>query len=179
MPYHIIAIITSAFVGVTIWKWKITCLADCFAIITMAIILPVHYEFVMMPITTMVLTFFIMVIGMMLYNISLNLTEMIRTKRRVFSDFKTESRYKKVFAFLIIHRKRKYERFVISAEKNSGIKFDSKSFVFLSSKNKVTRDNQIIESSNEMYVQNVPPLIIFLFGISMLLLFPDILSVLS
>ena len=174
--YHIIAIITSAFLGVVIWRWKIAGLADCFAIITMAVILPVHYEFLMMPIMILVMAFFIIIIGMMLYNISLNLAEMIRTKTWVFSEFKSESRYKKAFAFLAIHRHRKHEKFVISAEKNFEIDSGDKLFVFLSSKNKITRDNQM-DSKNKMYVQNVPPLIIFLFDVALLLLLPEILSI--
>lgn len=179
-PYHVIAILTSAFVGIAIWRCRIAGLADAFAIIVMAVILSVHYEFVMMPIMTLVIAFFIMVIGMLMYNISLNLAEMIRTKNWIFSDFKSESKYKKVFAFLTIHRKRKHERFVLSAEKNSEIESNSKVFAFLSSKNKIIpRDNQMTESNNEMCVQNVPPLIIFLFGIAVFLLLPEILSVLS
>ena len=148
--YYVIAIFTSSFVGVAIWKWKIAGAADCFAIIAMAVILSVHYEFVMMPIMILVMAFFIMVFGLMMCNISLNLAEIIRTKKWIFSEFKAESRYKKIFAFLAIHRKRRYERFVISAEKNSEIKSDSKSFVFLSSKNKKYRNNQI-ESKKKMY----------------------------
>jgi len=175
--YHIITILTSGFVGVAIWRWKIAGLADAFAIIAMAVILPVHYEFVMMPIMTLVMAFFIMVIGMMFCNISLNLTEMIRTKTWIFSEFKSESRYKKTFAFLTIHRKRKHEKFVISAERNSEMESDLKSFVFLSSRNKITRDNQIINSNNGLYVQNTPPLIIFLFGVTVLLLLPEILEI--
>jgi len=175
--YHFIAILTSIFIGVAIWRWKIAGMADCFAIIAMAVILPVHYEFVMMPIMILVIAFFVMVIGMMLYNILLNLVEMVRTKTWAFSAFKSESRYKKAFAFLAIHRKRKHEKFVISSEKISETELHTKSFVFLSSKNKITRDNQIINSNNELYVQNVPPLITVLFGVAVFLLFPEILEI--
>ncbi|WP_316506423.1 hypothetical protein [Nitrosopumilus sp.] len=80
---------------------------------------------------------------------------------------------------MVIHRKRKHEKFVISAEKISEIEFNSKAFVFLSSKNKIIpRDNQIIESKNEMYVQNIPPLITFLFGVAVFLLLPEIILIL-
>ncbi|WP_316506121.1 hypothetical protein [Nitrosopumilus sp.] len=175
--YHILAIITSSFVGVAIWRWRIAGLADCFAIIAMTVILPVHYEFVMMPIMILAMVFFIVVFCTMVYNISLNLTDMIRTKKWAFSEFKTEPRYRKAFAFLSIHRKRKREKFVISAENNS-IDKDVKSFAFLSSKNKICRDNQI-ESNNELYIQNVPPLIIFLFGVAVFLLLPEILLLIN
>ena len=177
-PYQIIAILTSTFVGVSIWRWKMAGLADCFAIIAMAVILPVHYEFVMMPIMVLVMAFFIMVIGMVLYNVSLNLAEMIITKNWAFSEFKSESRYKKAFAFLAIHKKRRYERFVISSEKNFEMKLNSKVFVFMSSKKITHRDNQIIESKNKMYAQNVPPVITFLFGVAVFLLLPEILNIL-
>jgi len=169
-PYHIIAILTSVFVGVAIWRWKITGLADCFAIITMAVILPVHYEFVMMPIMILVMALFIVVFFAVIYNTSLNLSDMFRAKKWVFSDFKSESKYKKAFAFLSIHRKRKYEKFVIAAEVNSEIESDSKAFAFLSSRNKIMNKIQK-ESINEMYVQNVPPLITYMFGITVFLFF--------
>jgi len=175
-PYHIITIFTSVFVGVAIWRWKIAGMADCFAIIAMAVILPVHYEFVMMPIMVLVVVFFIMVIGMILYNLSLNLAEMIRIKKWIFYDFKTEPIYKKAFAFLTIHKKRNHEKFVISSEKNNSTQPCDKLFIFLSSKNKITRDNQILKSNNEMYVQNVPPLVTFMFGIAVFLLLPEIIS---
>jgi len=174
--YHIIAILTSAFVGVAIWRWKIAGLADCFAIIAMAVILPVHYEFVMMPIMTLVVAFFVLIFSTMIYNISLNLAEMIQTKRWVFSEFKYESKFKKAFAFLAIHRKRRHEKFAISAEKNSEIESNTKSFVLLLSKNNMTRDNKI-QQSNQMYVQNIPPLITFLFGVAVFLLLPEIILI--
>ena len=174
--YHVIAILTSSFVGVAVWRWKIAGMADAFAIIAMAVILPVYYEFVMMPIMILVLAFFIVVFSTMIYNVSLNLSEMIRTKNWAFSEFKSESRYKKAFAFLAIHRKRKHERFVILSEKNHSMKSDVKSFIFLSSRNKMTRDSQI--QLNEMYIQNIPPLITFLFGVAVFLLLPEILTIL-
>ncbi|WP_316504783.1 hypothetical protein [Nitrosopumilus sp.] len=164
-PYHIIAILTSTFIGVAIWRWKIAGLADAFAIIAIAVILPVHYEFMMMPIMILVMAFFIMVVGLMMYNISLNLAEMIRTKTWIFSEFKSESKFKKTLAFLAIHRKRKRETFVISAEKKHLTESVTKAFVFLSYRNKTIRENQIIQS-NKQFVQNVPPLITFMFGVA-------------
>ena len=169
-PYHVITILTSSFVGVLICRWKIVGLADCFAIIAMDVILPVHYEFVMMPIMTLVVAFFVVAFCTIVYNISLNLSEMIRTKRWIFSEFKTEPRYKKAFAFLAMHKKRRYERFVISAEVNSKIEYDSKVLAFLSFRNKIVNKIQK-ESIDEKYVQNVPPLISYMFGITVFLFF--------
>ncbi|MGI9567796.1 MAG: hypothetical protein ACR2LL_12400, partial [Nitrosopumilus sp.] len=176
-PYHIITIITSAFVGVAIWRWKITGLADCFAIIAMAVILPVHYDFVMMPIIILVATFFLVVTVVTMYNVFLNLSDIIRSKRLdIFSEFQSESKIKKIFAFFTVHGKREYERFVIPAEYSMSITTDIKSFVFLSSRKRVKRNSQL--QSNGMYVQNVPPLISYMFGIAVFLLLPEILSVL-
>ena len=61
-PYHVIAIFTSIFVGMAIWRWRITGLADSLAIFAMTVILPVHYEFVMMPIIILAISFFLVVI---------------------------------------------------------------------------------------------------------------------
>ena len=174
--YHVITIFTSVFAGMMLWRWKIAGLADAFAILAMAVILPVHYGFVMMPIMILVTAFLLVVILVILYNVSLNISDIIRSRKmNVFSEF-SESKYKKAFAFLTIHKKRKYEKFVIPAENFISITPGSKSFVFLSSRNKVKRNNQL--ESNEMYVQNVPPLISYMFGVALFLLLPEILSIL-
>lgn len=174
-PYHHITMILGGSIAMMMWRWKITGLADSFAVIAMTVILPVHYEFVMMPILVLVMTFFTVVFCMIIYNVSLNLSDTIRTKRWAFSNFESESKIRKAFAFLAIHKKRKQERFVISAEKHHSTESDTKSFVFLSSRNKVKTDNQLLQS-NEMYVQSVPPLIAYMFDVAVFLLLPEILS---
>ncbi len=174
--YHVIAIITSVFVGIVIWRWNITGLADSFAVFAMAVILPVHYEFVMMPIVVLIAALFLVAIIVTLYNVSLNIFDILRSKKiNVFSEFKSESKYKKIFAFFAVHRKRKYERFVISTEYSISITPGIKSFVFVSLRNNVTGAKKI--KSRETYVQNVPPLIFYMFGVTTFLLLPEILSV--
>jgi len=174
-PYHVITVFTSIFAGMMLWVWKIAGLADTFAILTMAVILPVHYEFVMVPIMILVAAFFLVVIFVTLYNVFLNLSDIIRSRKMdMFSEF-SEPKHKKIFAFVAVHRKRKYEKFVIPTENSMSITPNVKSFVFLSSRNKVTRDNQLLQS-NEMYVQSVPPLIAYMFGVGLFLSLPEILS---
>ena len=174
-PYHVITIFTSIFAGMMLWRWNIAGLADTFAILAMAVILPVHYEFVMMPIMILVTTFFLVVTFVTLYNVFLNLSDMIRSRKLdIFYKF-LEPKHKKIFAFVAVHRKRKYDKFVISTENSMSITPNVKSFVFLSSRNRVTRDNQSLQS-NEMYVQNVPPLTAYMFGVAVFLLLPEILS---
>ena len=173
--YHVITIFTSAFAGLSIWRLKITGSADAFAIFAITVILPVHYEFVMIPIVVLVMTFFLVVIFVTLYNISLNVSDTIRSKKMdIFSEF-SESKYKKAFAFVTVHRKRRYEKFVISIENSMSITPNVKSFAFLSSRSMVKRDRQRLQS-NEVYVQNVPPLTAYMFGVAVFLLLPEILS---
>ena len=57
--YHIIAMITSGFVAFMIWRWRLAGTADVFAVLAITVILPVHYEFVMMPIVVIVGSFVI------------------------------------------------------------------------------------------------------------------------
>ena len=174
-PYHVITVLTSIFAGMMLWRWKIAGLADSFAILAMAVILPVHYEFVMMPIMILISAFFLVVISTTLYNVSLNLSDIIRSRKMdIFFEF-SEPKYKKIIAFIAVHKKRKYEKFVIPTENSMSIIPNVKSFVFLSSRNRVTRDNQLLQS-NEMYVQSVPPLIAYMFGVAVFLLLPEILS---
>ena len=66
--YHVITILTSIFAGMILWRWKIAGLADTFALLAMVVILPVHYEFVMMPIMILVSAFFLVAILVTLYN---------------------------------------------------------------------------------------------------------------
>jgi len=174
-PYHVITIFTSVFVGMMLWKWKIAGLADTFAILTMAVILPVHYEFVMMPIMILLVAFLMVVTFVTLYNVFLNLSDIIRSRKMdIFSEF-SEPKYKKIFAFVAVHRKRKHEKFVIPAENSISMTPDVKSFVFLSSRNRVIRYSQLLQS-NKMYVQNAPPLTAYMFGVAVFLLLPEILS---
>jgi len=172
--YHVITIFTSVFTGIAIWRWKIAGLADAFAFIAMAVILPVHYEFVMMPIIILVTVFFLVVMFVTVYNVSLNLSDILRSRKMIFSEFKSESKYKKAFAFLAVHRKRKFEKFVMPTENSMSITPDVKSFVFLSSRNKVMSDSQL--QSNGIYVQNIPPLISYMFGVAVFLLLAEIMS---
>ena len=175
--YHVITIFTSVFAGMMLWKWNIAGLADTFAVLAMAVILPVHYEFVMIPIVILVTAFFLVTILVTLYNVFLNLSDIIRSRKLdIFSEF-SEPKYKKIFAFVSVHRKRKYEKFVISTENSISMTSDVKSFVFLSSRNRVTRDDKFLQS-NKMYVQNIPPLISYMFGVAVFLLLPEILSIL-
>jgi len=174
-PYHVITVLTSIFAGIILWRWKIAGLADTFAIFAMAVILPVHYEFVMMPIMILVAAFFLVVIFVTLHNVFLNLSDIIRSRKLdIFSEF-SEPKHKKIFAFVSVHRKRKYEKFVISTENSMSITPNVKSFVFLSSRNRVIRYSQLLQS-NKMYIQSVPPLIAYMFGVAVFLLLPEILS---
>ena len=173
--YHVITVLTSIFAGMILWRWKIAGLADTFALLAMAVILPVHYEFVMMPIMILVSAFLLVAILVTLYNVFLNLSDIIRSRKMdIFSEF-SEPKHKKIFAFVSVHRKRKCEKFVIPAENLMSMTPHVKSFAFASSRNRVTRYDQLLQS-NEMYVQNVPPLIAYMFGVAVFLLLPEILS---
>ena len=177
--YHVITIFTSVLVAMMLWRWRIAGLADSFAILAMAVILPVHYEFVMMPIMILVSSFFLAVIFVAMYNVSLNLSDVIRSKKMdIFSEF-LEPKYKKAFAFVTSHRKRGFEKFIIPMENSMSITPNIKAFAFLSSsRNKVTRNKQQLLQSDEIYVQSVPPLISYMFGVAVFLLLPEIFSML-
>jgi len=175
--YHVITIFTSVFSAMILWRWKIAGLADAYAVLAITVLLPVHYKFVMMPIMILALSFSLVVIFVTMYNVSLNLSDVISSKKTdIFSEF-SEPKYKKAFAFITIHRKRGFEKFVIPAENSMSTTPNVKSFVFVSSRSKATRVNQLPQS-NQMYVQSVPPLIAYMFVVAVFLLFPEIFSML-
>ena len=168
--YYFLAMIMSGFVAFMIWRWRLAGTADIFAVLAITVILPVYYEFVMIPIVILVTVFLLVVVVIILFNISLNISDIIRLKKiDIFSKFTTELKIKKIFAFFVVHRKRKYEKFVIRAENQISIISNTKSFRFLPSRKKITRENYV--ESNGIFVQNIPPLILYMFGIAVFLFF--------
>ena len=57
--YHFLAMIMGGFAAFMIWRWRLAGTADVFAVLAMTVILPVHYEFVMMTIATLAGSFII------------------------------------------------------------------------------------------------------------------------
>jgi len=179
--YHILSMVVTGATALLLYLYKITGTADLFALLSIAMILPVCYEFVMVPIAVLIAALMLVVFFTVLYNVFLNVSDIIKSKRIMFFEFKTESKYRKVFAFFVIHRKRKFEKFVIPAEKSMSFSPSKKSFVLLplSSKRESFDILQLqTKYSGEIFVQNIPPLIAYMFGITIFVLFPEILSML-
>ena len=170
--YEILSMLTTGAIAMLLYLYKITGTGDVFAMLSMAVILPVHYGFVMVPIAVLIASFFLVIISVILYNASLNVLDMIRTRNMIFSEF-NESKYKKIFAFFTIHRKRSFERFVVPAEKSMSITPNKKSFVFSSRK---LFGNSQMESNDLVFVQNILPLISYMLGVAAFLLLPELLS---
>lgn len=185
--YDILSILTTGAIALLLYLYKLTGTADILALLSMAVILPVHYEFVMIPIVVLVTAFFVAGIGIVLYNVTLNFFDLIKSKRKnnkmIFSEFTNESKHKKMFAFLMIHTKRKFERFVVPAGIFLPITKNKRLFVF-SNWNKKSFDvsklqrNHNDKSSDIVYVENILPFVVFMFGIAVFVLFPEILSML-
>ena len=175
VTYEILTMIVTGAIAILVFMYRIAGIGDVFAILSIAIILPVHYGFVMMPITVLVASFLLVIIFVIMYNASLNVSDMIRSRKLIFSEF-NEPKYRKAFAFLSTHRKRKYERFVVSAESSMSITPDVKTFVFVSLRNRVKRNSHL--QSNRVYVQIIPSLTAYMFGVAVFLLLPEILSIL-
>ena len=171
--YETLTMIVTGAVAILTYMYRIAGIGDVFAILSMAIILPVHYGFVMIPVTVLIISFFLIVIFVTIYNISLNVSDMIRSRKIPFSEF-NEPKHKKIFAFFTIHRKRSFEKFVIPSEKSMSIVPNKKSFVLLSSRKPF---NDLQREPNEtIFVQNIPPLVSYMFGVATFLLLPEILS---
>jgi len=168
--YYVITIVTSCFFGFILYRLQFVGIADLFGIISISVILPVHYEFVMVPIFVILLALVLVVFAITLYNVILNVADLI-SKRKLFSDFTKEPLYRKVFAFFCIHRKRNYEKFVISSEKYYSVIPNQKSFVILSR----NKENSQVEG----FVHNAPPFVVFIMIGMILLLLSEILNTIS
>lgn len=167
--YHVISFFTSCVFALSLYRMKFVGMADMFGIISIAVILPVHYEFVMMPILGTILALILVVFSTILYNVALNVTDMISTKRKsLFCEFAGESFYRKLLAVFFIHRRRGYEKFIILSENQYPAIPKNRSFVLIS------RSKEI--SKLEGFVQNAPPFIVFMMIGMVLLLFPEILG---
>ena len=57
--YHLLAVIMGGFASFMIWRWRLVGIADVFAVLVITVILPVHYEFVMVPIAVLIGSFVI------------------------------------------------------------------------------------------------------------------------
>ena len=167
--YYVISFFTSSFLGFILYRFRFVGMADLLAIVSISVILPVHYEFVMMPIAVTTLALVLVVISVTIYNILLNTIDLISKRRLPFDNFPKEPLCRKAFAFFCIHRKRGYERFVILSEKYYSIMPANRTFVLIS------RNKEI--SHTEGFVQNAPPFVLFMMIGMVLLLFPEILEV--
>lgn len=54
ISYHALSMITTGAVALLLYLYRLTGTADVFAMLSMAVILPVHYEFVMVPIVVLI-----------------------------------------------------------------------------------------------------------------------------
>jgi len=171
--YHVISFFTSCVFAFLLYRMKFVGMADMFGIISISVILPVHYEFVMVPILGTILALIIVVFVNVLYNVILNVTDMISAKRKsLFCEFAGESFYRKLLAVFFIHRKRGYEKFVISSENQYPAIPKNRSFVLIS------RNKEISPQMEGGFVQNAAPFILFMMIGLVLLLLPETLSVL-
>ena len=170
--YHVISFFTSCFFGFMLYRFRFIGLADVFAIVSISVILPVHYEFVMVPIAITVLALILVVISVTAYNVVLNTIDLISKRRLPFENFSKESLYRKIFAFFFIHKKRRYEKYVIISEKYYPVMPKNRSFALIS------RSREISQIKAEKFVQNAPPFVLFMMIGLVLLLLPEILEML-
>ena len=169
--YHVISFFTSCVFALLLYRMKFVGMADVFGIISIAAILPVHYEFIMIPILGTILALIIVVFATVLYNFTLNVADMMSAKRKsLFSEFVGESLYRKILAVFFIHRKRGYERFVISGENQYPIIPRNRSFVLIS------RNKEISPQMEGGFVQNAPPFVLFMMIGIVLMLLPEIMN---
>ena len=167
--YHVVSIVTSCFFGFVLYKLQFVGMADLFGILSVSVILPVHYEFVMVPIFVTLLSLVLAVFVITIYNMTLNVIDII-LKRKLFGDFPKEPLYRKIFAFFCIHRKRSYEKFVFSSENQYPIHSKNRSFVLIS------RNNEISTKVVGGFVQNASPFVVFMMITLFLFLFSDVLG---
>jgi len=181
--YDILAMITTGAIAILLWAYRLMGQADIFAMASMAVILPVYYDdLVMMPI--MVTLGAVMIAGLftILYNAILNSQDWLKLKQRPFSDF-DEPTYKKILAFFTVHRKRRNEKFVILAEKrnedHNPTNKNAKKLDLSGWKKKHDLTKNSLTDNLGVYVEKPPPLIVYMFGLAVFFLLPEVIVLLA
>jgi len=115
-------LVIGAVIGITWFLTKAFGQADGLAIIALAIVFPIFNE---MPVSVLVALATTVLLGLFgtLYNIAYNLSDMLHGK--IFLGI-NEKLHRKILAFLIMHRKRSYEKFVIPSQTGDKFSFHFK-----------------------------------------------------
>jgi len=105
-------LIIGSIIGIIWFLTRVFGQADGLAMIVLSIALPVSHG---IPITILVPLITIVMLGLfgMFYNIAYNLSDLLNGK--LFSKI-NEKNHRKMLAFLTIHRRRNYERFVVKSQ---------------------------------------------------------------
>ena len=182
--YDILAMITTVAIAILLWSYRVMGQADISAMASMAAILPVYYDdLVMMPIAITVGAVMIAGLFTVLYNVILNLQDWLILKKRPFSDF-NEPIYKKILAFFTVHKMRRGEKFVILVEKrkedyNLTCKKNAKKLELSGWKKKHDLTKNTVTDNNGAYVEKPPPFIVYMFGLAVFFLLPEVIVLLA
>ena len=115
-------LVIGAVIGITWFLTKAFGQADGLAIIALAIVFPIFNEIPVSVLVALVTTLLLGLFGT-LYNIAYNLSDMLHGK--IFLGI-NEKLYRKILAFLTMHRKRSYEKFVIPSQTGDKFSFHFK-----------------------------------------------------
>lgn len=115
-------LVIGAIIGMTWFLTHAFGQADGLAIITLAVVFPIFNE---MPVSVLVALATTVLLGLFgtLYNITYNLADMLHGK--IFHGI-NEKLHRKILAFLTMHRKRSYEKFVIPSQTGDKFSFHFK-----------------------------------------------------
>ncbi|MFI5415883.1 MAG: A24 family peptidase [Nitrososphaerales archaeon] len=114
--------VIGAIIGITWFLTKAFGQADGLAIIALAIVFPIFDELPVSVLVALVTTVLLGLFGT-LHNIAYNLSDMLHGK--IFLGI-NEKLHRKILAFLIMHRKRSYEKFVIPSQTGDKFSFHFK-----------------------------------------------------
>ena len=115
-------LVIGAIIGITWFLTHAFGQADGLAIIALAVVLPIFDE---LPVSVLVALTTTVLLGLFgtFYNIAYNLSDMLHGK--IFLGI-NEKLHRKILAFLIMHRKRRYEKFVIPSQTGDRFSFHFK-----------------------------------------------------
>ena len=127
-----------------LWRFKIVASGDIVIALILCAVLPIN----LIPITTIFIALILSIIVTLSYNIVLN-TSTKRNKEKLFHDFNS-SIFIKAIVFVMAHKKRSWEKYVLSIEDNRKLSLMASPF------------DKEFETKNGTIVSNALPLVPFM-----------------
>ncbi len=121
-PTEILSMVAGLTLVLILYRFKVVASGDCIILLVVCVSLPSIQGIQFLPVLLVLGSIVLLACSLIMYNLTLNTTQIIRRRSSPFARYK-ETRAKKMAAFLMAHQKRVWEKHVISIEDQNCNKF--------------------------------------------------------